>query len=133
MLTPLRTRLPGALVRTLPRATYSTSVNQVPANDPKGESRPTPPNVSATNAMPVSSEGSFDKVLQEDVAAAEKMRTMQAPNRATVWSTSQQPRAKAMVGPRFEQTIMEDQVRCPCAALLLGAWEWGERRRVGIS
>ena len=35
---------------------------------------------------------------------------MQAPNRKGIWSRSQQPRAKAMVGPRFEQTIMADQV-----------------------
>jgi NADH dehydrogenase (ubiquinone) Fe-S protein 6 len=36
---------------------------------------------------------------------------MQAPNRQGIWSRSQAPREKAMVGPRFEQTIMEDQVR----------------------
>ncbi|CAI0648347.1 Lactobacillus shifted protein [Colletotrichum fructicola] len=28
----------------------------------------------------------------------------QAPNRSLIWSRSQQPRAKAMTGPRFEQT-----------------------------
>jgi hypothetical protein len=36
---------------------------------------------------------------------------MQAPNREGVWSRSQQAREKAMVGPRFEQMIMYDQVR----------------------
>ncbi|RMX79122.1 hypothetical protein D0867_16517 [Hortaea werneckii] len=41
---------------------------------------------------------------------------MQAPNRETVWSRSQKPRSEAMVGPRFEQTIMEDQPR-PYAAI----------------
>ena len=35
---------------------------------------------------------------------------MQSPNRKTVWSRSQNPREMAMSGPRFEQTIMEDQV-----------------------
>lgn len=79
------------------------------ANDPK----PQPPvqNVSATNATPTSSEGSSDRVLVEKVEDAEAARVAQAPNRADVWSRSQNPRAKAMVGPRFEQTIMEDQVR----------------------
>jgi len=67
--------------------------------------------VSETNAVPTSSEGSFDKTLQESTEKAEERRVMQAPNRKTIWSRSQQPREKAMVGPRFEQTIMEDQVR----------------------
>ena len=67
-------------------------------------------NVSATNATPVSSEGSFDATLQESVEKAEELRTVQAPNRKGIWSRSQMPRAAAMVGPRFEQTIMEDQV-----------------------
>ena len=35
---------------------------------------------------------------------------MQAPNRENPWSRSQQPRDRAMSGPRFEQTIMEYQV-----------------------
>lgn len=61
--------------------------------------------------MPTSSEGSFDKVLQESPEKGEERRVAQAPNRQGVWSRSQQPREKAMVGPRFEQTIMEDQVR----------------------
>lgn len=61
--------------------------------------------------MPLSSEGNMDKPLQESVAEGEERRVMQAPNRETVWSRSQQPREKAMVGPRFEQMIMYDQVR----------------------
>lgn len=36
--------------------------------------------------------------------------TVQAPNRAGIWSRSQKPRAEAMVGPRFEQTDFELQV-----------------------
>lgn len=35
----------------------------------------------------------------------------QAPNKKGIWSRNQQPREVAMTGPRFEQTIMEDQVR----------------------
>ncbi|TDZ37178.1 Lactobacillus shifted protein [Colletotrichum sidae] len=35
----------------------------------------------------------------------------QAPNRSVVWSRSQQPRAQAMTGPRFEQTDFALQVR----------------------
>jgi NADH dehydrogenase (ubiquinone) Fe-S protein 6 len=34
----------------------------------------------------------------------------QAPNRAEIWSRSQRPRAKAMSGPRFEQTDFDLQV-----------------------
>jgi NADH dehydrogenase (ubiquinone) Fe-S protein 6 len=87
----------------------ATTSNQVPANDPV--ERTVKPNVSETNALPTSSEGSFDKVLQENVADGERMRTQQAPNYKGIWSRSQQPREVAMSGPRFEQSIMEDQVR----------------------
>lgn len=61
--------------------------------------------------MPTSSEGSFDKVLQESTAKGEELRTKQAPNFKGIWSRSQNPREVAMSGPRFEQSIMEDQVR----------------------
>lgn len=89
--------------------------NPVPANDPN----PTKPHspVSSTNELATSAEGGRDKPLQEFVADGEKYRTMQAPNREGVWSRSQKPRAEAMVGPRFEQTIMKDQV---CTHSLLG-------------
>jgi hypothetical protein len=107
MIPSLRARSPLLLRHTVVR-TYS-SVTQVSANDPKAD-RPLPPNVSATNETPSSSEGSFDQVLVETVEEAEKMRTLQAPNRKGIWSRSQQPRERAMVGPRFEQTIMADQV-----------------------
>ncbi|KAG2163877.1 hypothetical protein VTO58DRAFT_102796 [Aureobasidium pullulans] len=90
--------------------------NPIPANDPKNRDTPSP--VSSTNAMPLSSEGNMDKPLQESVAEGEERRVMQAPNRETVWSRSQQPREKAMVGPRFEQMIMYDQPR-PMAAIEL--------------
>ncbi|KAF4314418.1 putative NADH-ubiquinone oxidoreductase [Botryosphaeria dothidea] len=114
---------PMARAATAPRLlaarTYASkqptpSVDSVPANDPNPK---TPaPNVSETNAVPTSSEGSFDQVLQESVEQAEALRTAQAPNRKTTWSRSQNPRERAMVGPRFEQTIMADQPR-PHAAI----------------
>jgi NADH dehydrogenase (ubiquinone) Fe-S protein 6 len=78
------------------------------ANDPT-LSKPIQ-NVSATNETPTNPGGAHDSPLIETVEEAEKMRTMQAPNRAGIWSRSQRPREQAMVGPRFEQTIMEDQV-----------------------
>ena len=63
--------------------------------------------------MPVSPQGLHDgdKPLQEMPEEGERQRVMQAPNRAAVWSRSQQPRERAMSGPRFEQTIMGLQVR----------------------
>ena len=92
------------------RAAYSSNAKaEVPANDPVA--RKEVPTVSETNAMPTSSEGSFDKVLQESPAQAEKLRKQQAPNREGIWSRSQQPREVAMSGPRFEQSIIEDQMR----------------------
>jgi hypothetical protein len=100
-------------------STPATSVNQAPAND--AAKRRSPPNVSETNATPTSSEGSFDKVLQESVAKGEELRTTQAPNYKGTWSTSQQARAVAMQGPRFEQTIMEDQVCQLPPSLPIGA------------
>ena len=60
--------------------------------------------------MPISAQGLRDAPMQESVEDGERQRQMQAPNRAGVWSRSQQPREKAMVGPRFEQTIMDFQV-----------------------
>lgn len=111
----------------------SPSVDAVPANDPNPKTPP--PNVSATNAVPTSSEGSFDKVLQESVEEAEAMRTAQAPNRTAVWSRSQNPRERAMAGPRFEQTIMADQV-CTFGSSIgnrrVGAEDGGEEGRLGI-
>ena len=100
-----------AAPRRLPalRSAYSTTPdNPIPANDPKGRHPRSP--VSATNATPTSPEGSQDKVLQESVEKGEALRVAQSPNRQGIWSRSQQPRERAMVGPRFEQTIMADQV-----------------------
>lgn len=97
-------------------STYSTNSNRaesnrsdrIPTNDP---SPPPPvPNVSETNAVPSSTWGQQDALLQEEPEAAEQRREMQAPNRQNVWSRSQERREVAMRGPRFEQTIMELQV-----------------------
>lgn len=92
---------------------YSSTVprlneNPIPANDPTP--RKPSPNVSATNAEPTQSFGPPAGTLQESPEVGERIRSMQAPNRATTWASNQQPREKAMVGPRFEQTIMEAQV-----------------------
>ncbi|KAF2718947.1 hypothetical protein K431DRAFT_229692 [Polychaeton citri CBS 116435] len=100
----------------LARAYSTPTDNPVPANDPNPKAPAQ--TVSATNALPTSKEGSGSGYLQETVEEAEAIRSMQAPNRKDIWSRSQQPREKAMVGPRFEQTIMADQPR-PLSAMEL--------------
>ncbi|KAL4819811.1 lactobacillus shifted protein [Aspergillus spinulosporus] len=107
--------------RVVARATYSTTVprfgeNAMQPNDPTP--RPAKPNVSATDATPVDSMGAWDAALQESTDAAERVRTMQAPNRKGTWASNQKPRAEAMSGPRFEQTIMHLQPT-PMAAIEL--------------
>lgn len=106
-----------AIVRT-PIARYFQSLaaravgsSTVPTNDPLPTK--TVQNVSETNALPTSSTGNVDAALQESAEVGERQRVRQAPNRDGIWSRSQQERSKAMVGPRFEQTIMEYQVRAP--------------------
>ncbi|KAA8642906.1 hypothetical protein EYZ11_009043 [Aspergillus tanneri] len=107
--------------RFVSRASYSTTVsrlseNRMQANNPSPPTKQ--PNVSASNATPVDSMGSWDLPLKEDPEAGERIREVQAPNRARTWAASQQPREKAMTGPRFEQTIMEYQPQ-PMAAIEL--------------
>ncbi|KAE8356691.1 zinc-finger domain-containing protein [Aspergillus coremiiformis] len=101
--------------RVVARASYTTTVPRlsanIQANDPNAP-QPPKPNVSATNATPV------DAPLREGVEAGERSRQLQAPNRARTWAASQQPREKAMTGPRFEQTDMEMQPQ-PYAAIEL--------------
>ena len=82
--------------------------DKITTNDPQPPKNP--PNVSASNETPVSMMGIKTGTLQESREEGEKNRVMQAPNRATTWSRSQQPKERAMRGPRFEQTIMELQV-----------------------
>lgn len=101
-------RLPSILPFQRSYATADRSSDKVPTNDPN------PPasvqNVSDSNAVPISAMGLRDAPLQELPEDSEKQRQMQAPNRSEPWSRSQQPRERAMSGPRFEQTIMEYQV-----------------------
>ncbi|RDW65430.1 hypothetical protein BP5796_10122 [Coleophoma crateriformis] len=93
----------------------------VPANDKQKVSDPNAPkeipNVSKTNELPQDVSTQSEPV-QELAAKAEEFTVQQAPNRLSVWSRSQNPRAKAMTGPRFEQTIMELQP-APQAAIEL--------------
>ena len=118
MLSPFRNRVPFLApvcqLRTLSYRHYATrerTSDRIPTNDP---SPPEPvQNVSDSNAVPISPQGMRDSSLplQESPEDSERQRVMQAPNRKNPWSTSQQPRERAMSGPRFEQTIMEYQVR----------------------
>lgn len=102
----------------LPRRISTPFIRHYSAKDPvhtdrmpvNAEPHKPVPNVSETNALPVSTGGMIDADLQELPEDAERRRQLQAPNRKEVWSRSQQPREVAMSGPRFEQTIMELQV-----------------------
>jgi NADH dehydrogenase (ubiquinone) Fe-S protein 6 len=85
-----------------------TGENFSQANDPQPKKET--PNVSKTNELEVSAMGNHDAPLVESAEVAEEARVMQAPNRAGIWSRSQMPREMAMTGPRFEQTIISDQV-----------------------
>ena len=99
--------------RFIARAGYSSTVPRFSENfmQPNDPNPPKPkPNVSATNATPADAFGSWDAPLQEEPEVGERNRQLQAPNRANTWAASQQPRERAMTGPRFEQTIMELQV-----------------------
>ncbi|KAJ5181339.1 Zinc finger CHCC-type [Penicillium cf. griseofulvum] len=109
---------PRFVVRAYSSTVPRLSENPIPVNDPTPR-KPTA-NVSETNAQPTEEFGRqrYDSTLQEAPEVGERIRSMQAPNRATTWAASQQPREKAMVGPRFEQTIMETQPR-PYAAIEL--------------
>lgn len=86
----------------------ASSADRLPINNPNPPS--SVPNVSATNILPITSDGAFDASLQESVEDGGQQRAIQAPNRREVWSRSQATREVAMSGPRFEQTIMEMQV-----------------------
>lgn len=115
MLSTVRARASWALTRRAQfsaRRAYAFSANdQQEVNDPNAPKKV--PNVSKTNELPIETSQS-DVALQENVEDAEAKRVMQAPNRKGIWSRSQNPRAKAMTGPRFEQTIMELQVSLSC-------------------
>ena len=112
MLSTARSRAVRHLLRqheVLARRTYAFSANdqqEINTTDKPKEV----PNVSKTNELPMESPHK-DAALQESTEDAETKRVMQAPNRSSVWSRSQNPRAKAMSGPRFEQTIIDLQVQ----------------------
>ncbi|OAX83512.1 hypothetical protein ACJ72_02127 [Emergomyces africanus] len=107
--------LPRAYTTTAPRLS-EPSENAIPTNDPNPRKKVSP--VSESNAVPTDAMGAQDQPLQESVEQARRELAKQAPNRTAIWAKSQQPREKAMTGPRFEQTIMEYQPR-PYAAIEL--------------
>jgi hypothetical protein len=99
---PLRSlrRAPARVWSAATNRGYSTSLKESPADAQKTK------DAAATTA------NGQDAALTETPAdAAAEMRAMQAPNRQGTWTRSQQAREKAMSGPRFEQMVMEDQVR----------------------
>jgi len=90
------------------RRSYAFTANDQQAiNDPKKSKEV--PNVSKLNELPIETPHSDGRLI-ESAEKREELRVQQAPNRVGIWSHSQNPRAKAMTGPRFEQTIMELQV-----------------------
>ncbi|OWP02966.1 hypothetical protein B2J93_3546 [Marssonina coronariae] len=119
MLSPARSiaaqRLSKAVCLSTRRA-YAFSANDAQEINTSESSKPAQ-NVFKTNELPMETPHRETR-LQENAADAEKFRAQQAPNRSAVWSRSQNPRAKAMSGPRFEQTIMGMQP-APQAAIEL--------------
>ena len=112
MLSTARSRAVWQLSRRVPvagRRAYAFTANDNKEINVEGQPKKVQ-NVSETNELPIESHVN-DQALQESTEDGEKFRVVQAPNRQSVWSRSQNPRAKAMSGPRFEQTIMELQVR----------------------
>lgn len=93
-------RAVGSLTRGLrvSRRAFTVSARQYEAAAPKTETSPAP----------------IDKSKVVEVT--------QAPNRAAIWSKSQKPRAKAMTGPRFEQTDFSLQVGPAMPILKIGVW-----------
>ena len=137
VLPPLRRPIPPTLFlrRTpilyrRPYATRDRTSDRIATNDPNPSEAVQ--NVSDSNAVPISPQGLRDeeRPLQEMPEDSERQRVMQAPNRREPWSRSQQPRERAMSGPRFEQTIMEYQVchtvRCWEMAGSQAMWEDGQ-------
>ncbi|KAJ5688799.1 hypothetical protein N7462_003191 [Penicillium macrosclerotiorum] len=107
---------PRFAVRAYSATVPRLSENRMAANDPNVPA--VKPSVSASNAVLSDTMSSWDGLMEEDPIKAERIRSLQAPNRANTWAASQQPREEAMTGPRFEQTIMETQPQ-PMAAIEL--------------
>ncbi|RDA86735.1 hypothetical protein CP532_4172 [Ophiocordyceps camponoti-leonardi (nom. inval.)] len=57
--------------------------------------------------VPTTTETAIQNAQSKELSQSEELS--QAPNRVGVWSRSQNPRSKAMTGPRFEQTDMSLQ------------------------
>ena len=108
---------------------YRSYATRDPYSDKVATNDPSPPeavkNISDSNAVPTSAMGLRDAPLQEMPEEGEKQRQMQAPNRAEVWSRSQESRERAMSGPRFEQTMMQFQVCLTAGARKLSAKKIG--------
>lgn len=94
---------------------YRSYATRDPYSDKVATNDPSPPkavqNVSDSNALPTDAMGLRDEPMQEMPEDSEQQRQMQAPNRTEVWSRGQESRERAMSGPRFEQTMMQFQVR----------------------
>jgi hypothetical protein len=99
---PLRSlrRAPARLWSAATQRGYSTSLKESPAAAQKTK-----------DAAATTTNGQDAALTETPTDAAAEMRAMQAPNRQGTWTRSQQVREKAMSGPRFEQMVMEDQVR----------------------
>ncbi|KAK0389427.1 hypothetical protein NLU13_3002 [Sarocladium strictum] len=93
----LRTVSSLARFMRVPRAAFTTSARQLEAAVPT-------PNKSQTSPAPI------DENKPAEIN--------QAPNRVGTWSRNQQPRSKAMNGPRFEQTDFDLQPQ-PDSAMML--------------
>jgi NADH dehydrogenase (ubiquinone) Fe-S protein 6 len=111
----LNARLTRTTYRPATTARQGTGENREQANDPTPPKET--PNVSKTNETGVTTFGAQDGVLQESAVEGERQRQLQAPDRPNIWSRSQQPRERAMTGPRFEQTIIEYQVSRPASRI----------------
>ncbi len=96
---PLRAlrRAPARLWSASTQRAYSTSLKESPATKEASAASTSPQDAGALAETPAD--------------AAAEMRAMQAPNRPGTWTRSQQARETAMTGPRFEQMVIEDQVR----------------------
>jgi NADH dehydrogenase (ubiquinone) Fe-S protein 6 len=106
---PLRSlrRAPARLWSAATQRAYSTPLKESPAG---------PPATKEASAAAAAKPQDAGAPAETPADAAAEMRVMQAPNRAGTWTRSQQAREKAMTGPRFEQMVIEDQVRQRCDA-----------------
>jgi hypothetical protein len=106
----------AAAARELPRHTqqltkrsatvaFSTTARQNQSqNQSQSQEPPAPPPAATTSTT------AHTQTAPQVTDGPAPTAVAQAPNRAEVWSRSQQPRAAAMSGPRFEQTDFELQV-----------------------